>query len=122
MHHTVDPSPTQYPLEGYFRRWTMPTALLCVTFSLSHSLTCPPYTKSVYIMAHYAKDYKAQRAPESTTVGEPLPQSPRSRPSQPLPDPLAHQLGQKHNRGYGGNRILQGMDPNARKALQPGRS
>src|SRR5215217_9488569 len=80
------------------------------------------HTKSVYIMAHYAKDYKAQRAPESTTVGEPLPQSPRSRPSQPLPDPLAHQLGQKHNRGYGGNRILQGMDPNARKALQPGRS
>jgi hypothetical protein len=50
-----------------------------------------PYTKYVCIMTHYAKDDKAYAAPEFRTVGEPLPQSPRSSLTQPLPDPLAHQ-------------------------------
>ena len=30
MQHTVNPSPTQYPLEDYFRRWKMPPVLLYV--------------------------------------------------------------------------------------------
>src|SRR5215218_3803024 len=46
-------------------------------------------TKYVCIMTHYAKDDKAYAAPEFRTVGEPLPQSPRSGLTQPLPDPLA---------------------------------
>src|SRR5919112_2554563 len=64
-------------------------------------LTCCPhspkggtlgdYTKYVCIMTHYAKDDKAYAAPEFRAVGEPLPQSPRSSLTQPLPDPLAHQ-------------------------------
>jgi hypothetical protein len=48
-------------------------------------------TEYVCIMTHYAKDDKAYAAPEFRTVGEPLPQSPRSSLTQPLPDPLAHQ-------------------------------
>ena len=67
----------------------------------------------------YAKDYKARAAPSLRRTGEPLPQGPRPRLTQPLPDPLAHQRRQDHYPGYGGHRILQGMDPTTRPPLQP---
>ncbi len=36
-HHTVTPSPTQYPLEGFPPRDDAPRVALC------HALSCPPY-------------------------------------------------------------------------------
>ena len=63
-------------------------------------------------MAHYAEDYKARCAPKLRGVGGPLPQGARSRPAQPLSDPLAHRIRQEEDdRGHGGHRILQGVDP-----------
>jgi hypothetical protein len=67
---------------------------------------------------HYAKDNKARSAPELRRVGEPLPRGPRSGRAQPLPDRLAYQRGQDHQPSYGGHRILQGLDPATRSALQ----
>src|SRR5215216_4196604 len=75
-------------------------------------------TKYVCIIEHYAKEDKAQAAPGLKRVGEPLPQSPRSGRAQPLPDPLAYKRGEEHYPGYGGHRILQGMDPTACSPLQ----
>jgi hypothetical protein len=49
-----------------------------VSHGLLHIFPLQSDTKSVCIIAHYAKDNKACAAPEFGRVGEPLSQSPRS--------------------------------------------
>jgi len=68
-------APTQFAINSQLRQVVggpvLAAALSCVA-------PCPSYTKSVCIIAHYAKDNKACAAPEFGRVGEPLSQSPRS--------------------------------------------